>query len=164
VVDQNYVVTIPDSIPLDAAAPLLCAGITTYSPLRHWKIGPGSKVAVVGLGGLGHMAVKQAVAMGAEVTVLSTSDRKKADAERMGERLDGRGCKILGVCEGIHLDAVLVAPVNGRQDVAVGCGHAGGLAVALALDAAQCVARWPAVADPGKLFDKHRKFHGVLLG
>ena len=86
VVDQNYVVTIPDSIPLDAAAPLLCAGITTYSPLRHWKIGPGSKVAVVGLGGLGHMAVKQAVAMGAEVTVLSTSDRKRADAERMGAK------------------------------------------------------------------------------
>ena len=86
VVDQNYVVTIPDSIPLDAAAPLLCAGITTYSPLRHWKVGPGSKVAVIGLGGLGHMAVKQAAAMGAEVTVLSTSDRKKADAERMGAK------------------------------------------------------------------------------
>ena len=85
-VDKNYVVTIPDSIPLDAAAPLLCAGITTYSPLKHWKVGPGSKVAVIGLGGLGHMAVKQAAAMGAEVTVLSTSDRKKADAERMGAK------------------------------------------------------------------------------
>jgi len=86
VVDQNYVVTIPDSLPLDAAAPLLCAGITTYSPLKHWKVGPGSRVAVIGLGGLGHMAVKQAAAMGAEVTVLSTSDRKKADAERMGAK------------------------------------------------------------------------------
>lgn len=85
-VDQNYVLSIPDSLPLDAAAPLLCAGITTYSPLRHWKVGPGSKVAVVGLGGLGHMAVKLAVAMGAEVTVLSTSDRKRADAERMGAK------------------------------------------------------------------------------
>jgi uncharacterized zinc-type alcohol dehydrogenase-like protein len=85
-VDQNYVLRIPDALPLDVAAPLLCAGITTYSPLKHWKIGPGSKVAVVGLGGLGHMAVKQAAAMGAEVTVLSTSDRKKADAERMGAR------------------------------------------------------------------------------
>jgi uncharacterized zinc-type alcohol dehydrogenase-like protein len=62
----------------------LCAGITTYSPLKHWGVGPGSKVAVIGLGGLGHMAVKLAHAMGAEVTVLSTSDRKKADAERMG--------------------------------------------------------------------------------
>jgi alcohol dehydrogenase (NADP+) len=86
VVDQHYVLRIPDNLPLDAAAPLLCAGITTYSPLRHWKVGPGSKVAVVGLGGLGHMAVKQAAAMGAEVTVLSTSDRKKADAERMGAK------------------------------------------------------------------------------
>ena len=85
-VDQNYVLSIPDSLPLDAAAPLLCAGITTFSPLRHWKVGPGSKVAVVGLGGLGHMAVKLAVAMGAEVTVLSTSDRKRADAERMGAK------------------------------------------------------------------------------
>ncbi len=85
-VDQNYVLRIPDALPLDVAAPLLCAGITTYSPLKHWKIGPGSKVAVVGLGGLGHMAVKLAAAMGAEVTVLSTSDRKKADAERMGAR------------------------------------------------------------------------------
>ena len=86
VVDQNYVLSIPDSIGLDVAAPLLCAGITTYSPLRHWGVGPGSKVAVIGLGGLGHMAVKIAQAMGAEVTVLSTSDRKKADAERMGAR------------------------------------------------------------------------------
>ena len=85
-VDQNYVLRIPDSIPLDAAAPLLCAGITTYSPLKQWGVGPGSKVAVIGLGGLGHMAVKQAAAMGAEVTVLSTSDRKKVDAERMGAK------------------------------------------------------------------------------
>ncbi|GAA0649638.1 NAD(P)-dependent alcohol dehydrogenase [Brevundimonas lenta] len=85
-VDQNYVLSIPDSIPLDAAAPLLCAGITTYSPLKTWGVGPGSKVAVIGLGGLGHMAVKLAAAMGAEVTVLSTSDRKKADAERMGAK------------------------------------------------------------------------------
>ena len=81
-VDQHFVVTIPDSLPLDVAAPLLCAGVTTYSPLKEWKVGPGSKVAVIGLGGLGHMAVKLAAAMGAEVTVLSTSDRKKADAER----------------------------------------------------------------------------------
>jgi len=85
-VNQDFVLSIPDSIPLDAAAPLLCAGITTYSPLKTWGVGPGSKVAVVGLGGLGHMAVKLAAAMGAEVTVLSTSDRKKADAERMGAR------------------------------------------------------------------------------
>ena len=84
VVDENYVLRIPSSLPLDKAAPLLCAGITTYSPLRHWKIKPGDKVAVVGLGGLGHMAVKLAAAMGAEVTVLSTSENKKADALRLG--------------------------------------------------------------------------------
>ena len=85
-VDQHFVLSIPDALPLDKAAPLLCAGITTYSPLKEWNVGPGSKVAVIGLGGLGHMAVKLAAAMGAEVTVLSTSDRKKADAERMGAR------------------------------------------------------------------------------
>ncbi|MBA2655019.1 MAG: NAD(P)-dependent alcohol dehydrogenase [Gammaproteobacteria bacterium] len=84
VVAEDYVLRIPDSLPLDKAAPLLCAGITTYSPLRHWDIKPGDKVAIVGLGGLGHMAVKLAAAMGAEVTVLSTSENKKADALRLG--------------------------------------------------------------------------------
>ncbi|RLU81585.1 alcohol dehydrogenase [Streptomyces griseocarneus] len=84
VVDENYVLRIPDSIPLDVAAPLLCAGITLYSPLAHWQAGPGKKVAIVGLGGLGHMGVKIAHAMGAEVTVLSQSLRKKDDGERLG--------------------------------------------------------------------------------
>ena len=84
IVDENYVLHIPDSVPLDAAAPLLCAGITTYSPLRHWKAGPGTRVAVIGLGGLGHMAVKLAAAMGAEVTVLSQSLKKMEDGLRLG--------------------------------------------------------------------------------
>ncbi|MGP4053503.1 NAD(P)-dependent alcohol dehydrogenase [Mycobacterium sp. 4D054] len=84
VVDENYVLTIPDAIPLDQAAPLLCAGITTYSPLHHWNAGPGKKVAVIGLGGLGHLAVKLAVAMGAEVTVLSQSLKKMEDGLRLG--------------------------------------------------------------------------------
>ncbi|WP_318201711.1 NAD(P)-dependent alcohol dehydrogenase [Streptomyces sp. SCL15-4] len=84
VVDENYVVRIPDGLSLDVAAPLLCAGITTYSPLRHWNAGPGKKVAIVGLGGLGHMAVKLAHAMGAEVTVLSQSLRKKDDGLKLG--------------------------------------------------------------------------------
>ncbi|GAA3031579.1 NAD(P)-dependent alcohol dehydrogenase [Streptomyces glomeratus] len=84
VVDENYTVRIPDGLSLDVAAPLLCAGITTYSPLRHWNAGPGKKVAVVGLGGLGHMAVKLAHAMGAEVTVLSQSLRKKEDGLKLG--------------------------------------------------------------------------------
>ena len=84
VVDENYVLRIPDALPLDAAAPLLCAGITTYSPLRHWDAGPGKRVAVIGLGGLGHMGVKLAKAMGAEVTVLSQSLKKMEDGLRLG--------------------------------------------------------------------------------
>ena len=85
-VDENYVLRISPKLDPASAAPLLCAGITTYSPLRHWKVGRGSKVGVVGLGGLGHMAVKLAVAMGADVTVFSTSDKKKADAARLGAK------------------------------------------------------------------------------
>ncbi|GLX17942.1 MULTISPECIES: NAD(P)-dependent alcohol dehydrogenase [Streptomyces] len=84
VVDEKYAVRIPDGLSLDAAAPLLCAGITLYSPLRHWQAGPGKKVAVVGLGGLGHIGVKIAAALGAEVTVLSQSLRKKDDGLRLG--------------------------------------------------------------------------------
>lgn len=86
VVDENYVLRMPENLPLDAAAPLLCAGITLYSPLVHWKAGPGKKVAIVGLGGLGHMGVKIAAALGAEVTVLSQSLRKKEDGLRMGAK------------------------------------------------------------------------------
>jgi uncharacterized zinc-type alcohol dehydrogenase-like protein len=84
VVDADYVLSVPDGIDPAAAAPLLCAGITTYSPLRHWNAGPDKKVAVVGLGGLGHMAVKIAHAMGAEVTVLSQSLKKQEDGLRLG--------------------------------------------------------------------------------
>ncbi|MGV0625295.1 NAD(P)-dependent alcohol dehydrogenase [Mycolicibacter minnesotensis] len=84
VVDENYVLRIPDAIELDAAAPLLCAGITLYSPLRHWNTGPGKRIAVIGLGGLGHMGVKLGAAMGAEVTVLSQSLKKMEDGLRLG--------------------------------------------------------------------------------
>ncbi|MFE5766831.1 NAD(P)-dependent alcohol dehydrogenase [Streptomyces sp. NPDC056485] len=84
VVDENYTVRIPDGLSLDVAAPLLCAGITLYSPLKHWQAGPGKKVAIVGLGGLGHMGVKIAAALGAEVTVLSQSLRKREDGLRLG--------------------------------------------------------------------------------
>ena len=84
VVTEDFVVRIPDGMELDVAAPLLCAGITTYSPLRHWGAAPGKKVAVVGLGGLGHMAVKLAHAMGAEVTVLSQTLKKKEDGLQLG--------------------------------------------------------------------------------
>lgn len=84
VVNENYVLKIPENLPLDKVAPLLCAGITTYSPLRHWKVTQGSRVGVVGMGGLGHMAVKLAHHMGAHVTVFSHSSHKKEDSIRFG--------------------------------------------------------------------------------
>ena len=84
VVDENYVLSIPDNLPLDKAAPLLCAGVTLYSPLMHWKAGPGKKVAIIGLGGIGHMGVKLAHALGAEVTVLSHSLKKQEDGKKLG--------------------------------------------------------------------------------
>ena len=84
VVHQDFVLRVSDKLPLATVAPLLCAGITTYSPLRHWNVGKGHKLGVVGLGGLGHMAVKFGAAFGAEVTMLSTSPAKEADARRLG--------------------------------------------------------------------------------
>jgi uncharacterized zinc-type alcohol dehydrogenase-like protein len=86
VVDEDFVVRIPDAIDLAEAGPLLCAGITVYSPLRRWSVSPGQKVAVVGMGGLGHLAVKLATALGAEVTVFTTSPEKTNDAKRFGAR------------------------------------------------------------------------------
>jgi alcohol dehydrogenase (NADP+) len=121
VVDENYVLRIPESLGLDVAAPLLCAGITLYSPLKHWNAGPGKQVAVVGLGGLGHMGVKIAAALGAEVTVLSQSLSKEEDARRFGahhyyatsdaetfKQLSGRFDLILNtVSANLDLDAYL---------------------------------------------------------
>jgi uncharacterized zinc-type alcohol dehydrogenase-like protein len=85
-VKEGYVLSIPDNLPLDKAAPLLCAGITLYSPLVHWKAGPGKKVAIVGMGGLGHMGVKIGAALGAEITVLSQSLSKKDDGIAFGAK------------------------------------------------------------------------------
>ena len=121
VVDAGYVLSVPDGLDPAAAAPLLCAGITTYAPLRRWGAGPGKKVAVVGLGGLGHMAVKIAHALGAEVTVLSQSLKKQEDGLRLGaddyyatsdpetfKALAGRFDLIVNtVSAGIDLDAYL---------------------------------------------------------
>lgn len=84
VVEERFVVKIPATLDLKGAAPLLCAGITTYSPLRHWKVGPGQKVGVIGLGGLGHMGVKFAKALGAHVVMITTSPDKGKDARRLG--------------------------------------------------------------------------------
>ena len=84
VIDQDYAVKVPSNLELSGVAPLLCAGITLYSPIKHWQVGPGKKVAVMGLGGLGHMGVKFAAALGAQVTVLSHSANKESDALLMG--------------------------------------------------------------------------------
>ena len=84
VATERFVVKIPDGLDLAGAAPLLCAGITTWSPLRHWRVGPGSRVAIVGLGGLGHMGIKLAKALGAEVTLFTRSPGKEGDARRLG--------------------------------------------------------------------------------
>lgn len=86
VTDQDYAVKVPDNLDLAGVAPLLCAGITLYSPIKHWNVGPDKKVAVMGLGGLGHMGVKFAAALGAEVTVLSHSESKRNDALKMGAK------------------------------------------------------------------------------
>lgn len=115
---EEFVLKVPDALPMAEAAPLLCAGITTYSPLRNWQVGPGSKVAVAGLGGLGHMGVKLAVAMGAEVTVLSRSDSKRGDALALGahEFLNTSDRAAMKARTG-HFDLVLnTIPV--RHDVA----------------------------------------------
>ncbi|GAC1417342.1 MAG: NAD(P)-dependent alcohol dehydrogenase [Flavisolibacter sp.] len=84
VVVEDFVLKVSEKLPLQAVAPLLCAGITTYSPLRHWKVGKGHKVGILGLGGLGHMAVKFSASFGAEVTMLSTTANKEVDAKRLG--------------------------------------------------------------------------------
>ena len=84
VVDEAFVMRIPDAIPLANAAPLLCAGITLYSPLRHWNAGPGTRVAIIGMGGLGHMGVQFARAMGAHTSVLDLAPEKRGDAHRLG--------------------------------------------------------------------------------
>jgi uncharacterized zinc-type alcohol dehydrogenase-like protein len=86
VINEEYAVHIPNHLDMAGVAPLLCAGITLYSPIKHWKVGPGKKVAVMGLGGLGHMGVKFAAAMGADVTVLSHSESKRNDALRFGAK------------------------------------------------------------------------------
>ena len=108
IVSERFTLKVPDSLDLAGAAPLLCAGITTYSPLRHWKVGPGSKVAIIGLGGLGHIGIKLAKAMGAETTLLSRSPGKEADARRLGAD------HVV-----ISTDPVQMAAVAGRFDLII---------------------------------------------
>jgi len=115
VVSDRFVLTVPDGLDLAAAAPLLCAGITTWSPLRHWEVGPGTRLAVVGLGGLGHMALKFGKALGADVTLFTRSPGKEEDALRLGAH------RVV-----LSTDADQMAAVNGQFDVildTVPCAH-----------------------------------------
>ena len=114
VVTEKFVLRLPEGLDPERAGPLLCAGITTWSPLRHWKVGPGTKVAVVGLGGLGHMGVKLAVGLGAEVTVVTTSPEKAADARALGAHdvLISKDAAAMGAASGrfdLVLDTIPVA-------------------------------------------------------
>src|SRR5207247_7037372 len=132
VVDAHYTLKISPNLPLANVAPLLCAGITTYSPLRHFEVGPGQRVGVVGLGGLGHMAVKLAASMGAEVTVFSTSKTKEQDARRLGAHdfvvsIDPKNFEAIANRFGFILDGVS-AP-HDRNAYLVRFGRVGALAV-----------------------------------
>jgi uncharacterized zinc-type alcohol dehydrogenase-like protein len=160
VVDENYVMRIPESLPLDKAAPLLCAGITLYSPLVHWKAGPGKKVAIVGLGGLGHMGVKIARALGADVTVLSHSDRKREDALRMGAHhfvstRDGKAFEQYAN----HFD-LIVNTVSAALDMGAYFGL-------LKVDGALVVVGMPdqpLTFHPAPLVSKRRTYAGSMIG
>jgi uncharacterized zinc-type alcohol dehydrogenase-like protein len=159
-VNQDYVLRIPDGIPLERAAPLLCAGITTYSPLKRHGVKAGDEVAVVGLGGLGHMAVKFAVAMGAKVTVLSTSESKRADALALGTHdfaatRDPETFKRLAG----HFD-LIVDSVSAPHDynAYLGLLKVGGTMVLLG------VPDQPAPVAAGALIMRRRKLVGSLIG
>ena len=118
VVRQEFVLSVPDGLDLSRAAPLLCAGITTYSPLRTWNIGPGSRVGVVGLGGLGHMAVKLASALGAHVTVMSRTSDKKADALALGADRLLVSTDAIAVAEAESSFDLIIDTIPVRHDIA----------------------------------------------
>jgi len=117
VVDENYALKIAPGQPLERVAPLLCAGITLYSPLRHWKVSKGQKVGIVGLGGLGHMGVKLAAAMDAEVTVFSTSKSKEADARRLGAAHFALSSDPAGMSQLKNRFDLLVSTVSAQYEV-----------------------------------------------
>jgi uncharacterized zinc-type alcohol dehydrogenase-like protein len=161
VVDEAYVLRIPPNLDPAGAAPLLCAGITTYSPLRHWGVGKGSVVGIVGLGGLGHMAVKFAAAMGAEVVVFSTSPNKVADAKALGAH------EVV-----ISTDAAAMARQAGRFDFilnTVAASHSlDPFIAALKRDATMCLLGAPPAPHPSPsvmpLIFSRRNLAGSLIG
>ncbi len=135
VVDEAFAVRIPDAIPLKDAAPLLCAGITLYSPMRHWKVGPGTHVGIVGFGGLGHVGVQMARALGARTTVLDLSFEKKADALRLGAddyRIATDADTFIELASSIDL-LISTVPVNFNLDLYLGLLALDGTLVNLAV-------------------------------
>jgi alcohol dehydrogenase (NADP+) len=135
VVDERFVVRIPDAIPLENAAPLFCAGITLYSPLRHWKAGPGKRVAILGFGGLGHVGVQLSKAMGAHTTVLELSAAKREDAFRLGAddyRLVGDVAQIMELAGSFDL-IISTVPANIDLDLYLGLLDVDGIFVNLSI-------------------------------
>ncbi len=160
VVDQNFVLRVPESLELAAVAPLLCAGITTYSPLKHWNVGPGTVVGIVGLGGLGHMGLKLAHAMGADVTLFTTSPGKAEDARRLGAN------HVV-----LSKDPEAMAAQNGRFDFILDCVSAqhdiNSYLQLLKRDGALVQVGAPSDPLPVAVFSlimKRRNFAGSLIG
>jgi alcohol dehydrogenase (NADP+) len=160
VAHEDYVLRVRNDQPLDRVAPLLCAGITTYSPLKHWKIGKGHRLGVVGLGGLGHMAVKLGAALGAEVTVLSTSSKKQEDAKRLGAHdflvtTDSKAFRAASA----RFD-YLIDTVSAPHDLASYCGLLRTDGVMILVGAPDKPAELPAFA----LIGRRRSIAGSLIG
>lgn len=160
VVDERYVVRIPDGIPLERAAPLLCAGITVYSPLRHWGAGSGQRVAIVGFGGLGHVAVQISHALGAHTTVLSISRKQEEDAYRFGAddyRLTPDSQTFVGLTDSFDL-IISTVPVSVDVDDYLNLLATNGTLVNLG------VPEKPLAVDPYSLFRNRRSLAGSLIG
>jgi uncharacterized zinc-type alcohol dehydrogenase-like protein len=160
VVDEHFVVRIPEALALDVAAPLLCAGITLYSPLRHWGAGPGQRVAIVGMGGLGHLGVQLAAAMGAEVTVLSHSLAKAADSRRFGA-VDHRATSDPGTFEALQrsFDLIVVTvSVPLDLDAYLGLLRKDGTLVLVGLPPE------PLALTAGTIADGRRRLAGSCIG
>ena len=160
VIDERYAVTIPENLDMAGVAPLLCAGITLYSPIRHWNVGPGMDVAVMGLGGLGHMGVKFAAALGANVTVLSHSESKKEDALRMGAK------NFVTIKNGDDL-----TPLEKKYDLILNAVSAkidiGSYLKTLKIDGTMVVVGLPEIPyelSPGVLINGRRSLSGSMIG
>ena len=160
VANQAFVLKIPSNLPLSGVAPLLCAGITTYSPLRHWKVGKGHKVGILGLGGLGHMAVKLAASFGAEVTMLSTSASKEADAKKLGAHFFALTTDKESVKKLSNTFDFIIDTVSAPHDYAMYLGmlRTNGVLICLGVPPA------PAQIPPFTLIGNRRSVAGSLIG